>query len=337
MSSDAAIADRAAPRALAGVIPPELEAACASALASDAAARPTANELAKQIERYLNGDRDLALRHDLAASQLVMARSALESDAVGGRAAAMRHAGHALALDPASMEAAELVTRLIIDPPAVLPDELRRVLDRRADQAQQRQARVAMFSFAAIAIVIALGAWNGVRSVTTVVQIASLTAILAAVAFRLSRGHASRREMLFVVLGNATLAALMSRMFGSLIGTPAVICVMALSLTSYPQLIDRARTVVAILLASWLLPVALERVGAIPSTWSVDGERIVSTSAMFDLAGMSTSALVIATNVFAILVISLFANALARSRRDAQREVETQAWHLRQLLPSPRA
>jgi hypothetical protein len=35
-----------------------------------------------------------------------------------------------------------------------------------------------------------------------------------------------------------------------------------------------------------------------------------------------------------VVVIALFANALAASRRDAQRVVQLQAWHLRQLLPS---
>jgi hypothetical protein len=38
--------------------------------------------------------------------------------------------------------------------------------------------------------------------------------------------------------------------------------------------------------------------------------------------------------VITIVVVALFANALARSRRHAQRQVEIQAWHLRQLVPA---
>ena len=55
----------------------------------------------------------------------------------------------------------------------------------------------------------------------------------------------------------------MSRMFGSLLVAPAVTCIMALSLTSYPQNIDRARIVIAILVTSWLVPVILEWTGVI--------------------------------------------------------------------------
>jgi len=43
--------------------------------------------------------------------------------------------------------------------------------------------------------------------------------------------------------------------------------------------------------------------------------------------------LLVGANVLPILVVGFFANALARSRRDAQRKAEIQAWHLRQLAP----
>jgi hypothetical protein len=222
----------------------------------------------------------------------------------------------------------------MLEPGEELPAALRDELDRREGATQRRQSRVAMLSFAAIAIVMTLGALNGLRSVATLGVVSAWTALLAAAAFAFSRRRATPAEMMLVVIGNAILAALVSRMFGSLIGTPAVTCVMALSLTSYPQLIDRARIVIAILLASWIAPVALEAAGVIRATWEMDGDRVSSTSAIFELGGSATSALLIATNLATILVIGLFANALARARRDATRAVEIQAWHLKQLLPA---
>jgi serine/threonine-protein kinase len=315
--------------------PPELDALCTAATVLDPGARPSAKEISAQIERYLDGDRDHARRRELAGAWLGKARAALAEDAVRNRAAAMRDAGRALALDPDSQAAAELVTRLMLEPSAQLPAALQAELARSEGATQQRQARVAMLSFVAVGVVMVLGALTGVRSVENLVIVSGFTALLATAAFSLSRKHASRTEMMMILFGNATLAMLMSRMFGSLIATPAVTCVMALSLTSYPQLIDRARLVITILLASWVLPVVLERAGVIQSTWSVDGDRVVSMSAIFALGGSATSALLIATNLCTILVIGLFANALARSRRDAQRQVEIQAWHLRQLLPVP--
>jgi hypothetical protein len=130
-----------------------------------------------------------------------------------------------------------------------------------------------------------------------------------------------------------TLVALMSRMFGSLLIVPAVTCIMALSITSYPQNIDRARLIIAILITSWIVPVILEWQGVISRTWWVVNGSIVSTSSMFRIGGDATVLLLVFANVLTILVFGRFANKLATSRRDAQRQVEIQAWHLQQLLP----
>lgn len=245
----------------------------------------------------------------------------------------MQNAGRALAIDPESREAAELFTRLIVEPAKQLPIELQRELELAEEKVQRRQSRIATLSFVAVAVFLVLASWNGLRSATTLAVVATFTAVMAAAAFWLSRRRARPIEMIAIVIGNATLAALLSRAFGSLIIAPAVTCVMAVSLTSYPQLIDRAKLVIAILVASWVAPVILERAGVIDMTWSVGDGHVVSTSTMIAIGGASTTSLLIAANVITIVVIGLFANALARSRRDAQRQAEAQAWHLRQLLP----
>ena len=142
--------------------------------------------------------------------------------------------------------------------------------------------------------------------------------------------------ILFVTLGNACLVALLSRTFGSLLIVPAVTCVMALSLTSYPQNIDRARVVIVIMVLSWIVPVALEWAGVLTPSWRVVDGAIVSTSAMVKIGGTPTLVLMVFAHVMTIIVFGLFANRLAVSRRDAQRQVEIQAWHLKQLLPTAR-
>ena len=106
-------------------IPPELDALCFAALAEDPEARPTAHDLAERVQAFLDGDRDLERRRELAAEQLASAREALASDAPDARATGMRRAGRALALDPRSEEAAELVSSLVLDPPPALPPSSR--------------------------------------------------------------------------------------------------------------------------------------------------------------------------------------------------------------------
>src|SRR5215470_4556822 len=88
-------------------IAPELDAACVAALAEDPVARPTARELARRVQDYLDGDRDLERRRELAALQVARARDALASGDPARRGDAVHAAGRALALDPESAEAAE--------------------------------------------------------------------------------------------------------------------------------------------------------------------------------------------------------------------------------------
>ncbi|HEY1815472.1 MAG TPA: serine/threonine-protein kinase [Kofleriaceae bacterium] len=315
-------------------VPPELDALCVAALATDPHERPTASQLAERVELYLDGDRDLERRRGLAGEWLAKAHEALASDPVRRRAEAMQSAGRALALDPESRDAAQLVTRLMLEPTGQLPAELTAELASAEAAVQRRQSRVATMSYLAVAAFLLMASWNGLRSGALLAIVAAVASVMAAAAFRLSHRAARRSEMLGVAVGNALLAALLSRAFGPLILAPAVICVMAVSLTSYPQLIDRARLVIAILIISWVLPVALEAVGVLHSTWRVVDGEVISTSSLIQIGKISTTALLVGANVITIVVIGMFANALARSRRDAQRQVEIQAWHLRQLLPS---
>jgi eukaryotic-like serine/threonine-protein kinase len=314
-------------------LPPELDALCVAVLAREPSKRPTARELADRVEGFLDGDRDVEARRRIVALELSEARDAIASGEPARRAEAMQAAGRALALDPKSRDAADLVTTLILEPPKEQPLALRQQLIASEVAVQRRQGRVALGSFAAVIAFLAASAWNGITDWTMLAVMVLLTAVLASIAFVVSRREVSSREMLCVTIGNLTLVALMSRMFGSLLISPAVTCIMALSLTSYPQNIDRARIVITILIASWLVPVILEWQGVISRTWWVVDGQIVSTSSMFRIGGNATVLLLVFANVLTILVFGRFANKLAVSRRDAQRQVEIQAWHLQQLLP----
>jgi eukaryotic-like serine/threonine-protein kinase len=314
-------------------IAPELDVLCVAALALEPSRRPSAREIADRVEGFLDGDRDVEARRRIVALELSEARDAIASGEPARRAEAMQAAGRALALDPKSREAADLVTTLILEPPTEQPLALRQQLVANEVTVQRRQARVAVGSFAAVLAFLAASAWNGVTDWTMMIVMLALTLVLASVAFIVSRREASSREMLGVTIGNLTLVALMSRMFGSLVIVPTVTCIMALSITAYPQNIDRARIVIGILIASWIVPVILEWQGVISRTWWVVDGAVVSTSSMFRIGGDATVLLLVFANVLGLLVFGLFANKLATSRRDAQRQVEIQAWHLSQLLP----
>lgn len=105
-------------------VAPELERACVRATAVDPANRHgSARELAEAVEAYLSGDRDLALRRDLAKAHLDRAREAMR-DGAGGpvdaperRSTALREVGRALALTPDDPPALAFLVGLLTDPP----------------------------------------------------------------------------------------------------------------------------------------------------------------------------------------------------------------------------
>jgi serine/threonine-protein kinase len=317
-------------------VPPELDALCLVAMATIPGDRPTAKELAERLQNYLDGDRDVEQRRALAATFVSRARDAIDSGEVTRRAEAMQAAARALALDPESAEAGAQITRLMFERSREYPAQLSAELTASEVNVQRRQGRVAMGSFVVVLAYLVIAATNGVTNLPLVFAIVGYTLLHAGVVWRITQRAATPGEMVLVAAGNALLAALISRTLGSMIIVPAVTCIMALSLTSYPQLIDRKWIVIGLLVASWVIPVGLEQVGVLAPTWSLDGSTIELTSHVMQIGGNHTIAILIGSNIVTIVVFGLFSSALATSRRDAMRQSEIQAWHLRQLLPSGR-
>ncbi len=318
-------------------VPPELDSLCVSALASDAAARPTVKQLAEKIQGFLDGDRDFEARKLLALTFQQRAKEAMDSGDVSRRAEAMHAAGRALVLDPESNEAAAIVSTLIFTPSREHPAQLAAELQQSELAIQRRQGRVAMGSFLAILAFLATAITNRVQDWTFVGGFVGYLIVHASVVWWITQRPATPARMLIVAASNALLAALISRTYGSMVIVPAVTCIMALSLTAYPQLVDRTWTVIGLLVTSWVVPVVLEQVGVLAPTWWIEGNKVVLASSVMTIGGAHTAAILIGSNVLTIIVFALFSSALTISRRNAMRQAEVQAWHLRQLLPTTRA
>jgi serine/threonine-protein kinase len=314
-------------------VPPELDELCTSALKTSPKWRPSVKELAADLQAYLDGDRDLERRKQVAADLVVKARAALDSGDVTRRAEAMQAAGRALSIDPESTAAAAIVQTIMFSPSKQYPKELEDELTASEVAVQKRQGKAAMFSFAVVLAYLAVASLNGVTAVPFVLGVAGYTVVLATIVYRVTQRRAQPWEMLVIATGNALLAALLSRTYGSLLIVPAVTCIMAMSLTSYPLLIDRKWIVIGLLGASWIVPVALELQGSLAGTFELEHQVLHLTSHVMALEGSYTLAVLIGANVMTFIVVGLFASALATSRRNALRQTEITAWHLRQLLP----
>ena len=313
-------------------IPPELDALCQSALDEDPEARPSAHAVAEAMQNYLDGDRDLARRRELAAQQLAAARSVLETTDPDARAAAMRRAGRALALDPESEAAAELVSSLLLTPPARLPEDLTAGLEEQEIQINKDRSRKAMWVYLSVfgmlpmAIFMEIKNWPMVIGFYGVVLVAALSSRVFA--------RTGKPSVAVVLAVNLALAVLFTRIAGPFVLTPLMICCAIVAITAVPWVNQRSWILVAWTVTTVLLPILLEWASILPKTWEIAGGRMTVISDVIRTHGfVDELALVFSTLLFT-LVLGGFTLGISKRRRLGQEQLFVQAWHLRQLLPS---
>ena len=313
-------------------VPPELDAVCVAMLQMDPGSRPTAKRIADRVQAYLDGDRDVARRKTMAIDLVWAARAMFHEN---NRADAMRAASRALALDPESTEAAQLITALMLEPPKEPPAELRSTLREAEAAGVRRHALTAIGAYLALASFLPIAAWNGVRRWDVVLGVFAITVSMAMFAWRTTR-HPERSiaTMLVYALGNVALIAMLSRMAGPFTFVPGLACVITMSVMAYPIFIAKPWLLIALLLAGLLAPVALEHWGLLASTWDLANGELISHAGALKIGGTRTAAMLVAANAVMIVVAGIDAARIYRANRDASVQLVTQAWHLRQLLPT---
>ena len=310
-------------------IAPELDNVCFGALAASPQFRSTVHVIGDRIQAYLDGDRDLERRRELAAEHLAVAQAAAPDPA--RREEALRTSGRALALDPESKPAAALVTQLLLQPPEVLPPELVRRIEDQDFAESERSSRMGSLSLLAILAFVPFAIWSGVTSWPWLAGLSSL--VLASMLYATTQGRQRRPNDILGLVLVGTLAAGMSRVLGSFVFVPGLISIFVMVMGQQGSLIDRPIIPVAVGLAAFLAPLVLEALGVIEPTWSLSADHLTLSSQMLHLRGIPAYVIVIGPNVAIITITALFARSLAASRRRAQRDLEIRAWHLGKLMP----
>ena len=315
-------------------IPPELEELCVHATQKDRAERiQTARELGERVQRFLEGDRDGELRREVALRHLGRARDAFVDDSEAARGTAMREAASAIALDPQLAAAAELVGRLMLEPPATTPADVAQAIA--ADDARSTRAiiRTGLYVVAAALLFLPLLYLGGPRDVRYLEVLAGLLAIQGVLAWRVLRSPTPRPEA--VLLVNTLIVVCVSRMFGPLFVAPglAASIVMAMVLTPRYSRIGSSVVVCSLMIAACLLPLALEELGVISRTVFV-----TSRGLLFDAPALGPRQVptVVVAAVYAICLIigaAVSSESLRFQTRSAHRRLHLQAWQLRQLVP----
>ncbi|MBL9014921.1 MAG: serine/threonine protein kinase [Myxococcales bacterium] len=314
-------------------IPPELDAACVKALAELAEDRPTARELADAVQAYLDGDRDLERRKLLAIAQVAAANDALASGAADGRASAMRRAGRAIVLDPENVDAANIVSSLLLDAPApsAMPRDLAEKLDeedRRASMDRSRKflwAYLSLFAVLPLALVLEIKNWSILIGFYGLVLLGAMSAVY------FSRTGRPTAGVVFVL--TFALCLVFTRVAGPFMLTPVMICCGLIAITSIVWFQEHPKAVYAWAVLAVMAPIVLEWIGVLPRTWMIEDGRMIVVSDVVRTHGRLDEASLVAANLIFITVVALMLVSVNRKRREGQRRLYIQAWHLRQLLP----
>jgi serine/threonine-protein kinase len=322
-------------------IAPELEAACVRACARAPDDRhASARELADAIDAYLSGDRDLALRRVLAKVHLDRARDAASRAQVPGstpseRAEALREVGRAVALDPTSEVALQMLVTMLTEPPKEPPAEvLAKVEAARAESQKRMLPRVSLIYAVSWLVLLPFQIYSGLLDLRLVL-IPLITWMLAAAGVILiyrtfARSHGLLRYQL-VWTGFAL--AFSSFAFGPLLILPTLV-VMSTMGTILVSHRDRRVLLLVCNGLGLMVPTALAWLGHFPLTHVVEGDRTLRIGfAAFAVSRDSLFALLAMTHVGLLAIGAKFAAQYRDALTAAELKGEVQAWKLRQLVP----
>jgi serine/threonine protein kinase len=319
-------------------VPPELDALCVEATAHDRGKRlASARALGDRLQRYLDGDRDLALRRTLAREHLDRAQRAYHGNGEVERRDAMREATAALALDPALEPAAALVGRLMLDPPRETPREVELAIRDEDRRMAHANARGGFWVLLATIAFLPLFSWitpAGSPHFRVLAAILALDVIVVALAMR-----ARRPTPGLIVVGNAVIILIVARMFSPLLIAPGLAAVLGMALVMWPQfsILGSAVAIAVLNSAAVLLPWVLEWTNVMSRTMSVGKDGILLRAPV--IAGAEGPTTICAAVYTVVLIGSacIVAATMRARHRAAHRTLQMQAWQLRQLVPAEHA
>jgi tRNA A-37 threonylcarbamoyl transferase component Bud32 len=316
--------------------PPELDAICERATRVAPAERyPSARALGNAVLAYLDGDRDVAVRRDLARQHLADAREALaRGDGEQDRRDAIRAAGRALALDPTATEAADLVTHLMLTPPRAVPAEVKDRVDALDTETARSQGRIAAAAMMGYLAFVPLLFWTGVRAVFPVVAFTGLALLSGLQVYALTRRERISAGHIYLnACVNAALIALVCRMVGPFVIAPTLVMTTFMAYAAHVRF-GRISVVGAILIASVAVPWALELAGVLSTTYRFIGGDLVLTSDIVRFTAAPVQLAFAILLVVLVAVVAVLSRTIATRQREATRRLELQAWHLRQIVPT---
>jgi serine/threonine-protein kinase len=327
-------------------VPPELVSIVARATTRKLERRfETAREMHEALESFLNGDRDLERRRELAREHASKAYDAalraLEGAHTPGESSrsalqmsdAMREVSRAIALDPENGDAMRTLIRLMTQVPRALPPEAQREIDAQARAGQRIASKAAFFAYLTFLLYAPLGYFMGIRNWTMSVVPEVLFMCAAALAYYQYKhpDPKGQTRMSLLVVANLAIAS-SALLFGPFMMVPGLAAVNALSVIVAT---DRSRRGPAIFLGclSILLPLMLEWTGVTLPSYTFEDGRFVVLPRALAFPEKPTLVFLLVTNVALLVTAALFVGRFKDALTATESRLYLQTWHLRQLVP----
>ncbi len=331
---------RAFDRAARQEVPPELAQLVIKATLLDPEQRlVSARALHDAVERFLDGERDLELRRELADSHADRARQLAREAATesgpghGSRRGAMREIGRALAFDPSNSTALELLVKLLTEPPRELPLEVKREIMATEREGLRRMGKLGAFLYSALLGFIPLLVWCGVRAWAWIGLLYAM--VLGAAVVSYATWHARRptkRAVTAVLVLSSLGMVATAALFGPLVLTPMALAVNA---TGFAVNAGGAIRLQAMVLScvALLAAVVMSLVGIVPASYSFATDAMVLRPGAIELSGIAPICTLVACGLAGVVAGVLPVGRLYDGLRASQRQVFLYAWHLRELVP----
>jgi tRNA A-37 threonylcarbamoyl transferase component Bud32 len=334
---------RPSARAPALDVPPELDAICVRATRNEPAERfASARALQEAVERFLEGDRDVEIRRQMASAHTRAAEAAAARASSGGAAAeeamrtALHEVGRALALEPTNAAAMLVLREVLTTPPREIPakvdvDVTAQMVARHAQQLREAVGA----DLSALILLAPICMWMGVRDARLLGVSAALTLVSTACKVLGARYRDVSRMYAFgycAYLFNVLSVLCVSRGFGPLLFTPMLLSVFTFSYCMTYRGTFRPAVMVTGL-AALCVSVGADMLGlTAPSYAFHDGAMIILPRAV-TLPEVPTRVALFTASFFMILTPGILVARFQRTLQEAEQRSLLQAWHLGHLLP----
>jgi eukaryotic-like serine/threonine-protein kinase len=310
--------------------PPELDRVIERATALDRNDRyPSARELAIEIERFLDGERDLTVRKKLAAQHIDEARAAKTPGE------AMRSLHRAITVDPDAGDAMGALAEMLLNPSTDPPPDALDELYRTREQEQRRTARFGVVAFLSWFLVTPVLFWGGFRGLSWIALVAMFAApALGSLWLARRAAPPDEHSGLLVLLASTLTIAFASLHFGPFVLVPGWAAqntlIFAMQATPGP----RRATIIALGTLAFAMPLGLELLSILPPSFAFEAGKLVVSSRVLTLQPLPTLLVLSIATIALIVIPSLIVARAHDDAWEAKKRLAAHLWHVRQLVPA---